>query len=88
MVKGVTKSGFEFEVREDVADDMKVLRAMRKARKDGTYFDEAIELILGEEQTEKLYDHLEKKEGRATTAAADREITEIVTFAGEDAKNS
>ena len=74
MLKGKTRSGFEFEVNEQ-ALDMRVIKAVRKAKEDITYIDEVYERLLGEDQQEALYDHIEKTYG---TVAPDRAAEELI----------
>lgn len=76
VVKGTTKSGFEFEVDTDCFD-MRLIKAMRKMTSNVIYYDEVFERILGEEQQDRLYDHLEKLYGKASTEKADDEMADI-----------
>lgn len=89
MIKGVTTSGFEFEVDENKLKDMRMLRLIAKCEKgNGSAFLEALPKFLGEDQEERLYEHLEKLNGTATPEDTGREFGEIVKAAGESLKNS
>lgn len=89
MIKGVTSSGFEFEVDENKLKDMRLLRLISRCEKgDGSAFLEALPRFLGEAQEDKLYEHLEKINGVATPSDTGREFGEIVKAAGESLKNS
>lgn len=88
MIKGTTKSGFEYEVDENRLKNMRVLKLLQKMQKNnGTAFLEAITAILGEEQEEKLYEHLENTEGSANVENTVREFAEIIHNAGDALKN-
>ena len=89
MIKGVTSTGFEFEVDETKLKDMRMLRLISKCEKgDGSAFLEALPRFLGEDQEDALYSHLEKLNGVATPEDTGREFGEIVKKAGENLKNS
>ena len=65
-VQGKTKSGFEFEMDETVLDDMRILdMIVEMSEGDIAKLSPLVKRILGEEQRERLYEHLEEKEGRA-----------------------
>lgn len=90
MRKGKTESGFEFELDEQELDDMRFLTLLSKSRNDPLYFPEVIEKMLGEEQADRLYKHLEQMEdgnGHATIEATNDIIAEIMTLAGDETKN-
>ncbi len=89
MIKGVTESGFEYEIDETKLKNMRVLKLFQKMQKDnGTAFLEAITAVLGEEQEERLYNYLEEKEGSANVENTVREFGEILRTAGDALKNS
>lgn len=87
MRKGKTESGFEFEIDEQALDDMRFLRLLSKSRKDPLYFPDVIEKMLGEEQADRLYDHLEVEGGRVPIEAMSDIVAEIMTLAGDETKN-
>ena len=88
MLTGKTKSGFEFEIDETVADDMELLEDIAEADKDTTHFPGVLTKILGEDQKKRLYDHLRNENGRVPIEATLSEFTEIMNLAGEKTKNS
>lgn len=88
MIKGKTSTGFEYEIEETAFDDMRLLGALTKLEKGDTMqLPLIVERVLGEEQEEKLYRHLEETEGRASITGASNEITEIFKNA-KPGKNS
>jgi hypothetical protein len=86
MLKGKTRSGFEFEIKDN-ALDMRVIKAIRKAKEDISYIDEVFERLLGEEQQNALYDHLEKLYGSSVPDRAAEELIDIFN-SFENGKNS
>lgn len=88
MRRGKTESGFEFEIDEKKLNDMRFMELLRKAQADSLVFPEVLERMLGEDQKEKLYEHLEDENGYVPIDATVDIITEIMTLAGEDTKNS
>lgn len=85
MIKGVTASGFEYEIDETKLKNMRVLKLLQKMQKnDGNAFLDAITAILGEDQEERLYIHLEKTEGSANVENTAREFAEVL-HSGEGA---
>lgn len=96
MIKGKTKSGFNFKIDEKKMDDMEFLEKM-VAAEDGD-FKAAIETVvtvLGEKGKKELYDFLRQKDGRVPVDAFSKAMTEIFEAASEaqqkeaeDVKNS
>ena len=87
MLKGKTKSGFEFEIDEKVADDMELLEAIAEAETQTYKFPQVLEKILGAAQKKKLYDHLRTKKGNVPIEKAINEFIEIMNEAGKETKN-
>ena len=77
MVKGVTSSGFAFEVSEDIGNDMELFEALCDLE-DGkvTAIMPVFRKVLGD-QKQALYDHLREKDGRVPMDKAQEEILEI-----------
>ena len=88
MLKGKTKSGFEFEIDEKVADDMELLEAIAEAEQETYKFPQVLTKVLGEEQKKRLYDHLRTKKGNVPIEKAMHAFVEIMNTAGEQTKNS
>lgn len=81
MVKGKTESGFSFKVDKDKLKDIRFIRSMKRMQEtdDGTELVTLIPMVLGEEQTEKLYDHCENKKGISDIEVVAQEFNEICT---------
>lgn len=87
MAKGRTASGFEFEVKDEVLDDMRLIRLMNQAMKNPVYFPDLIERLLGQEQAEALYSFLESEDGRVPLKAVSDAVADIFNSLGDTGKN-
>lgn len=88
MVKGTTKSGFEFEFDELRLDDMEFIELAAEADTNVTLLPKLLNMVLGEEQKRRLYDHLRAEDGRVPIQAIGDAMEEIFDAAGDQAKNS
>lgn len=89
MITGKTKSGFEFEVKENALDDMRLLDAVAEVA-DGSNplaLSFVVKQILGESRN-ALYLHVAEKDGRVPVEKVNDEITEIINAYGKAGKNS
>lgn len=99
MIKGTTESGFSYKISDEVRDDMELLEAiMRVDGGDNGAVPIMLDMLLGKEQKEKLYEHCRvKKEvkkgsekviekGRVSATAVLKEIRCI--FEGMKDQNS
>lgn len=88
MLQGTTKSGFEFDVKEDNLDDYVLLKKLSAVSKgeSGKIVD-VIEMLLGDDQEEKLMNHIaELHDGKVSARAMIAEVKEI--FEALKPKNS
>ena len=88
MVKGKTKSGFEFEYDELKLDDMEFIEMVAGLEEDATLLPKLLNRVLGKEQKQKLYDHLREEDGRVPTQAVSDAMEEMFNAAGDQTKNS
>lgn len=87
-MKGKTSSGFEFEIDEKKLNDMRLLdMIVDLANGDAMQLSPVVVKVLGKDQRERLYEHLEEKEGRASIERVSEEVAEIFS-AGRSGKNS
>lgn len=93
MIKGTTKSGFEFELADGIGSDFRVVEAIADADSEdasiklrGTVG--LVRLLLGENGKKRLYRFLTEKTGGVPTDAVLSEVTEILTIAGEKSKEA
>ena len=88
MVKGKTRTGFEFEYDETVIDDMEFIELAASVDGDVTKMPKLLNSILGEDQKKRLYEHVRAENGRVPTQAISDEMEDIFAAAGDQAKNS
>lgn len=88
MVNGKTKTGFEFEYDEQRLDDMEFIEVAAAVDENVTLLPKLLNMVLGEEQKKRLYDHLRTEDGRVPTQAVADAIEEIFGAAGDLSKNS
>jgi len=88
MIKGKTSSGFEFEISKDVVNDYELVENLAELEDNPLILAKVIKQILGEEQTEKLKNHVRNEKGIVPTDKMTQEIIEIFKNAGEETKNS
>jgi len=87
-----TASGFTCKVDESKMDDMRLFENIVMIQEDGDTYKklkaslEIMTELLGEEQKEKLYQHLEKTEGKASVMSFRRELTDIFSRISEGKK--
>lgn len=76
MLKGKTPSGFELD--ENILDDYELLESLQ-AIDNGDYgkVTQTISYLLGEEQKERLKEHVRKENGRVSVIAMMNEVAEI-----------
>ena len=84
MIKGTTKSGFDYTVQEEALDDYELLEELREIDKGNTSLVvDAIEKIIGPEQKE----HVRDEAGRVSIKRMFDEIGEILR-GNQEGKNS
>ncbi len=90
MIKGTTKSGFQFELGDNVMNNMELVDAMAELDDGGHPFalSKVCLLLLGKEQRKKLYDHIRDEDGTVPPKAMGEEIAEIIRGCGDTGKNS
>lgn len=67
MIKGKTKSGFEFEIPEDVFDDFELVELYAAVNKNPIYLGELAEKLLGANQKKALMEHV-RRDGKVHTS--------------------
>lgn len=80
MVTGKTENGFEFSVQESALNDyrlLKIFRQIDKGRAD--YMVDAIDMLLGDKQSERLESFIQQRDGEVTTSAVFAEFKNIMS---------
>lgn len=87
-MKGKTTTGFEFEIEKEVLNDYELLERMVKADDgDTSLMVGIISDVLGEEQKERLKEHVRNEKGKVPIERMIQEFTEILKN-NQDGKNS
>ena len=95
MRTGTTTSGFVFQFDEARADDMRLVDLISTTMdEDAGEFEKlaasskVIELLLGKEQKEALFEHIgQSHDGRVPFAVLEKTLTEIMQGGGDALKN-
>lgn len=77
MLKGKTKTGFEFEITDETLDNYELLEAIGDMDENPTVITKIVRLLLGKEGTKKLKDHVRMEDGTVPASKMNDEITEI-----------
>lgn len=79
MIKGTTKSGFQFELEDDIVDDYDLVLLFGKYNKEPSMdvFSEIAVKMLGEEQHQALMEFVRDEKGRCKTSAMLSALKEI-----------
>lgn len=84
MVRGKTSSGFEFQLEDEVLDDYELLEVLHKIDEGNNgLITEMVDRLLGEEQRDKLKDHVRTEKGKVSAKRLLEEVMEI--FKASDA---
>ncbi len=79
MIKGITESGFNFKVSEELADDFEFLELLGDFSENPLMASKLADKMLGKDQKDALKEHLRGENGRIKTSDMFRELTEIIT---------
>ena len=79
MIDGITKSGFKFSIREELADDYELLELIGEIDENPAKVDALLVKLLGKEQKNALKEHLRGENGIVKLTDMDNAITEIFT---------
>lgn len=83
MIKGKTKSGFEFEIDEEKLNDYRFLKEVARVEDNPLRFPFLLEKMLSDEQEEKLMQHLEDEKGRVDPEKVMEEVKDIFQSTNE-----
>lgn len=64
MIKGVTKTGFKYEVKKENINDFELIEKLAEMKENPILMIEVLDMILGKKQREKLKEHCRNKEGK------------------------
>lgn len=88
MITGKTKSGFEYELADNIGDDYEVLECVAQIQKDGDVLAivTLIDHVLGEKQKDAFKDHCRDENGKVSTERMMTEFFDIFTNQAETKK--
>lgn len=87
MIKGKTKSGFEYEISKRRIENYELIEALSEVDVSPLLLPKTVNLLLGKEQAIKLKSHLRDADGLISTDKLTDEIMDI--FQGQkETKNS
>lgn len=85
IVSGKTSTGFKYSVKKAMLKNAEFLELFAKVNNgDQMQIFNLIELSLGKEQKEKLYDHVRDEDGMVPIEQLSSEIAEIFEELGQD----
>lgn len=88
-IKGTTKTGFKFELREELLDDYELVVLFGKANDDIRHIDELAEHLLGSEQKKALIEHLRGENGTVKLSDMMNALADVeAAFPSPAGKNS
>ena len=87
MIKGITASGFKYEIDEKTFDDMEMLDMILSVEENPLVLGKLIEKTLGKDGKKRLYDHLREADGRVPIEKVNDALVEIMNGAGDEGKN-
>lgn len=87
-MKGVTKSGFAFELEDEAFNDYEILEQLRAVDKgDLTAIVDVVDTLFSKEQKNALKEHLRDENGRVGMKEMIQEVAEILQTS-QEGKNS
>lgn len=78
MVRGTTESGFNFELEDEVLDDYELLETLCELDNgNNSVITKMVDTLLGQEQKERLKEHIRNTKGRVSAKRMMEEIVDI-----------
>lgn len=87
MIKGKTKSGFDYSIPEENLNNYELLEVLVEVEENPLLIAKTVNLLLGKEQANRLKEHLRTKNGIVPTDKMSNEIMEIFE-SQKETKNS
>ena len=77
MLKGKTSTGFEFSIPKNTLDNYELVEALGDIDTNPLAVTKVVNLLLGEEQKDRLKEHVRDEQGIVTSTALMKEIEDI-----------
>lgn len=74
---GVTKSGFAYSIPVNNLNNYELVEVLGEMEENPLVLPKVLKLLLGEEQTNKLKNHLREKDGTINTEKITKELQDI-----------
>lgn len=88
MIKGVTESGFRYELDDNVLDNMELVDILAEGEDGALAVSKITKCIMDEHQRKRLYEHHRGEDGRVPYTAVQKDISEMFLAFGQNVKNS
>ncbi|WP_427814287.1 hypothetical protein ACQKTA_04160 [Enterococcus sp. 22-H-5-01] len=79
VIKGVTKSGFSYQLSKDRLNNYELLEAIGEVEESPLALSKALNLMLGKKQAQQLKDHVRNAEDIVPMDKMEAEMTEMFT---------
>lgn len=86
MIKGKLENGFKFEIDPNNLDDYELVEMLADLEEKPLLTPKVVAKILGEEQKNKLLDHLRDEKGKVSMKAMESSVAEIL-LSSQEVKN-
>lgn len=77
MIKGKTKSGFEYQISEKRLENYELIEVLGKVDANPLLLPDVVKLVFDEEQASRLKEHLRDEDGLVSTEKITNEIMEV-----------
>ena len=86
MIKGTTKSGFNFNIDDNALDDFELVEALAEVEDNPLAISKVVTHLFGKGKKE-LYQFIKDKKGYVSTAEISAIISEVFESVGKSGKN-
>lgn len=84
MITGKTARGFEYAIPKKRLHNMRLVEVLSKVDTDPTLIPKMLDLLMGQEQKEKMYDFYEDEDGIVLESDITEAVAEIFNAAAVD----
>lgn len=84
MIAGKTARGFEYAIPKKRLHNMRLVEVLSKVDTDPTLIPKMLDLLMGQEQKEKMYDFYEDEDGIVLESDITEAVAEIFNAAAVD----
>lgn len=84
-MKGVTESGFKFNISDKALKNMELLEVMAEVDSNRLLLPKLLSMLLGDDQKKQLYDHVRDDEGYVDTDKITEEVLAMIHILNEGA---